>query len=384
MNQDTEKKVSIRKNIRDILIIIVIGIVFLSLIEIFIIQPVRMKQASMYPTIKQNEIWLIDKWSKTTKQNITNGEIVMFEAPSEKYISDENGLIAKYDKKTSEKLIKRVIAISGEHIQIKDNRVYINDKEIKEEYLYEQNSTEDSGLYPYYFLDLIVPENCIFVMGDNREDSVDSRSFGCIPINKVKGKVSNKIYPFDGKYTREDLVKILKHKKDKRNFKMRISMKDGIRGDIIQEYTVWAKDNIVKVQNINSNISWNDYNRIISKNEGTIYESYLKKVGTVSNFWKAPIQDRSDDITETDYSFKYLSEDKDCIIFELNWCNEEETAKYSKIKLWADKNLGEILKLELYSEEDKYPVYIVEYELQTDIITDKDLEVPDDYNRITY
>ena len=382
MDKDTNKKVSVKKSIKDSIIIIIIFIIILFLVESLIIQPVKMKQASMFPTIKQNEIWLIDKWSKTIGQEIKKGDIIMFESPSEKYISDENGIIAKYDEKSSENLIKRVIATEGEHIQIKDNRVYVNDKKIEEEYLYKQYSTEDSGRYPYYFLDLVVPEDCIFVMGDNRRDSVDSRSFGCIPIDKVKGKLGNKIYPINEKYTREDLVEILDEIGHKENFKMQIKIQDTTSGENSGKITIWSKDNITKIKNIENDLIWHNRDSMISLKEQTRYENIIEENLDVLFYWKISIQDNFN-LVETDYIFKYLNEEKynnkNSIVFELNWCNEEDEPYFNKIKMWVDKDVGEILKIELY-EENKSPAYIVEYELQTDIVTDEDIKMPDTSN----
>lgn len=93
-----------------------------------------------------------------------------------------------------ESYIKRVIALPGEHLQIYDGKVYINGTELQENYLqpYVTTSTDDS---PYF--DLVVPENCVFVMGDNRPESTDSRRFGCIPLDKIESKVWIRFWPFD-------------------------------------------------------------------------------------------------------------------------------------------------------------------------------------------
>ncbi len=382
MDKDTNKKVSVKKSIRDSIIIIITFIIILFLVESLIMQPVKMKQESMFPTIKQNEIWLIDKWSKTIGEEIKKGDIIMFESPLEKYISDENGIIAKYDEKSSENLIKRVIATEGEHIQIKDNRVYVNDKKIEEEYLYKQYSTEDSGRYPYYFLDLVVPEDCIFVMGDNRRDSVDSRSFGCIPIDKVKGKLGNKIYPINEEYTREDLVEILDEIGHKENFKMEIKIQDTTSGENSGRITIWSKNNVSKIKNIENDLIWHNRDSMISLKEQTRYKNIIEENLDVLFYWKISIQDNFN-LVETDYIFKYLNEEKynnkNSIVFELNWCNEEDEPYFNKIKMWVDKDVGEILKIELY-EENKSPAYIVEYELQTDIVTNEDVKMPDTSN----
>ena len=89
---------------------------------------------------------------------------------------------------------KRVIALPGEQLEIKDGKVYINGEELKEEYLADTVRTEtmDGAFY-----DLVVPDGTVFVMGDNRSGSSDSRMFGCIPYEKIEGKVVLRFWPLN-------------------------------------------------------------------------------------------------------------------------------------------------------------------------------------------
>ena len=88
--------------------------------------------------------------------------------------------------------IKRVIGVAGDHIKIEDGKVYLNGKELQEPYLREGIKTESD-----MFTDVTVPEGYIFVMGDNRPHSTDSRSFGCIPLEKVESKVWIRFWPLN-------------------------------------------------------------------------------------------------------------------------------------------------------------------------------------------
>lgn len=91
--------------------------------------------------------------------------------------------------------IKRVIALPGEYVEIREGKVYINGEELKEEYLPTNTKTEITSKVG--FDNLIVSENCVFVMGDNRAHSADSRNFGCIPIVKIESKLWIRITPFN-------------------------------------------------------------------------------------------------------------------------------------------------------------------------------------------
>lgn len=87
--------------------------------------------------------------------------------------------------------IKRVIAIAGDKIEISDGVVCINDKYL-EEYYIKGTTSENTLEYP-----LIVPEGKLFVMGDNRENSNDSRMFGFVDFRSIEGKVTYRIWPLD-------------------------------------------------------------------------------------------------------------------------------------------------------------------------------------------
>lgn len=84
-------------------------------------------------------------------------------------------------------MIKRVIGLPGDHIQIKDGSVYVNGEKLEESYISNEILTES-----FILNDFTVPEGYYFMMGDNRERSSDSRTLGCIPKNKLEGRVIRK------------------------------------------------------------------------------------------------------------------------------------------------------------------------------------------------
>lgn len=194
-------------------ICILVAFVLALLIKHFLITPTVVKQISMSPTLENNDRLLLNRLSITTHAEIERGEIITFEAPSRKYYTAETANmenpIAVYDRKidglfskflyyvmeiSKESYIKRVIALPGEHITItEEGEVYINNEKLEEDYLQEGLKTRRTG----YFYDLIVPEGCLFVMGDNRNHSDDSRIFGCVPIDKVEGKVLCRFWPIN-------------------------------------------------------------------------------------------------------------------------------------------------------------------------------------------
>lgn len=199
------------KDILEWIYCIIIALVLALLFRYFIATPTIVKQRSMFPTLKENQRLLLNRTYRITKNYPERGDIITFEAPSVMEIPqsevDQSKPMARYEKEptnifskfvyyvvevTKKSFIKRVIALPGEHVKIENNAIYINGEKLEEDYLREDVKTESEK-----FNDFIVPEGYIFAVGDNREHSTDCRSFGCIPINKLEGKVIFRLWPFD-------------------------------------------------------------------------------------------------------------------------------------------------------------------------------------------
>ncbi len=111
--------------------------------------------------------------------------------------SPQKGDIVVIQKESlNEPIIKRIIATENDLIDIKEGKVYINN-ELKDEHEYIENSFTQS--YSTYKFPMIVPKGCYFVMGDNRENSLDSRSkeIGTVSKNEILGEAKIIIFPFD-------------------------------------------------------------------------------------------------------------------------------------------------------------------------------------------
>lgn len=211
-NQISRNK-KIIKEIGGWIICIVIAVILALLIKYFILTPTVVKQESMYPTLEENQRLILNRLGRTFKQMPKRGDIITFEAPTVTYRTEEDtdisNPVAIYEDeernifenfsynvleigKTS--YIKRVIGLPGDHVQIKNGKVYINEEELEEDYLQPGIITDDAeGI----FYDIIVPENTVFAMGDNRNSSVDCRAFGCIPLERIEGKVLIRFWPLN-------------------------------------------------------------------------------------------------------------------------------------------------------------------------------------------
>ncbi len=201
------------KNILDWIFCIVIAIVLALLFRYFVGTPTIVKQVSMKPTLIEDQRLWLNRWVRTTGKMPEKGDIITFEAPSKKsYTASEIDLsnpIAKYENEPTglwekfsyyvlemnkDSYIKRVIALPGDHVQIKNGRVFINGEKLEEKYLPSGIETDILGIG---FDDFVVPENSVFAMGDNRSHSTDCRAFGCIPLEKIESKVWIRIWPLN-------------------------------------------------------------------------------------------------------------------------------------------------------------------------------------------
>ena len=200
------------KDILEWIACIIIALILAMLFRYFIGTPTIVQHESMYPTLVENERLWLNRWGRTVKALPKRGEIITFEEPLKIMYTageiDQSNPIAKYDEKNGTKwfvndfleigkrsYIKRVIATPGEHVEIKEGKVFINNEVLEEPYL-QQNVVTDVNIGES-FNNFTVPENCIFAMGDNRSHSSDCRAFGCIPLEKIESTVVTRIWPLN-------------------------------------------------------------------------------------------------------------------------------------------------------------------------------------------
>lgn len=163
---DDEKMKGFLKDLA-IIIVIVLGISFF-------VKPIIVNGESMVPTLENKDYLIISKQAYNFGEP-ERGDIVVF--PHEESTGEDR------------LYIKRVIALPGDHLVIKDGELYLNGTKQTESYI-------PSGAITEGDIDYVIPEGEIFVMGDNRENSSDSRYFGTVTIKDVVGKVLVRLLPF--------------------------------------------------------------------------------------------------------------------------------------------------------------------------------------------
>ena len=154
-----------------------LAVVISVVLNLFVVQVTEVRQRSMELTLEQNDRVLVSKldYRFGTPQR---GDIVVFNPPTDSTIP----------------YVKRVIAVGGDAIDLRDGKVYVNGKLIEYAATRGQPTTPQAATIRFPFT---VPEGAIFVLGDNRQSSSDSRTFGSVPVGNIIGKVILRFWPFD-------------------------------------------------------------------------------------------------------------------------------------------------------------------------------------------
>jgi len=157
---------------------VIVALVIALAITTFI-KPTLVKGYSMYPTIEPYNYLIVNKLPYIAGAP-SHGDIVVFKA----HIYSDNG--------EEKDLIKRVIGIEDDVIEVKDGIVYRNGEALEESYIY-------GGKTPGDMAPFTVDKGCIFVMGDNRPNSLDSRdpSIGEVAVSDILGRVDLRLFPFN-------------------------------------------------------------------------------------------------------------------------------------------------------------------------------------------
>ena len=179
---DTQKTSNLKSFIKEIFQTIILGVAIFAILQVSL-QPYKVEGSSMDPTMKSGDFVIVNK--------ITYWKIPFVETIDHKYLfhGPMRGdlVIFDYPYDQSRKFVKRVIAIPGDTLEIKAGTVIVNSKVISEPYVYHPTN---ENVRP-----ITIPRGSYYVLGDNRQNSQDSRSFGLISSENISGKALISYWP---------------------------------------------------------------------------------------------------------------------------------------------------------------------------------------------
>jgi signal peptidase I len=190
-----EQKANVIKEIIEWILYFVSAVLVASFIQSQLFAFTTVHQSSMQDTLSEGHMLIMDKISYSFSEPKAGDIIVFVNGENTKGFTNKYKIFIrdvklrfKKDYRTN-RLIKRVVAVAGDKVDISDGNLYINDVLQNEPYV--------KGITPGLSLSypLTVPEGHVFVMGDNRENSMDSRSFGPISIDSIEGKAVFRVFP---------------------------------------------------------------------------------------------------------------------------------------------------------------------------------------------
>lgn len=164
---------------------IVTALILALIIRAYVVQAFKIPSGSMIPTLLVGDHILVNKFIYGTKIPFTDKRILVFKKPAKGDI-----IVFKFPENPKKDFIKRVIATEGDIIEERNKIVYVNGKQIEEPYARHVDSYLRPGIIDPRdnFGPIKVPKNKVFVMGDNRDQSYDSRYWGFVDLKDIKGK----------------------------------------------------------------------------------------------------------------------------------------------------------------------------------------------------
>ena len=163
---------------------LVLTLIIFFVIQSFIAQPYQVKQKSMEQTLEPDQYVLVDKLTPRFDPYV-RGEIIVFTPPPD------------WSQGDGTPFIKRIIGVGGDTIEIEDGQVYVNDVALAESYLFANADGPEPTTTTIDPPRWVVPLGEVFVMGDHRSHSADSRAFGAIPVDTIVGRAWLRYWPFD-------------------------------------------------------------------------------------------------------------------------------------------------------------------------------------------
>lgn len=173
---------------------IITALLIALVIRAYVVQAFKIPSGSMIPTLLVGDHLLVNKFIYGIKLPFTDKRLLVIKKPQRGDI-----IVFKYPEDPSRDFIKRVIAVEGDVVEEKNKVVYVNGQPLSEPYIQHTDRNRNPFEPRDNFGPYIVPKNKLFVMGDNRDQSYDSRYWGYVDMKDIRGKALIIYWSWDSK-----------------------------------------------------------------------------------------------------------------------------------------------------------------------------------------
>jgi len=184
-----------KSRLREYVEAFVIAIVLALFVRTFVVQAFKIPSGSMIPTLLIGDHILVNKFIYGVKVPFTDTTLIPVSHPHR-----DDVIVFKYPQDETKDFIKRVIGLPGDRVEVRHRQVYVNDQSLTEPYaVHQEGVTPEMEMRPRdEFGPVTVPTDSYFVMGDNRDHSLDSRFWGFVKEDKIKGRAFLIYWSWDG------------------------------------------------------------------------------------------------------------------------------------------------------------------------------------------
>jgi signal peptidase I len=192
-----------KSNIRETIEAVVVAFLIALVIRTFVIQAFKIPSGSMIPTLLVGDHILVNKFLLGTPVDIPFTNITLFKMPGLRKPRRGDIIVFKYPEDPKRDFIKRVVGVGGDVVMSKDKAVYVNGRKLVEPYAQHVDEDIKPGQFDRRdnFGPVVVPQGSVFVMGDNRDQSYDSRFWGFVDGSEIKGNAVIIYWSWDGEKT---------------------------------------------------------------------------------------------------------------------------------------------------------------------------------------
>ncbi|MBW1709260.1 MAG: signal peptidase I [Deltaproteobacteria bacterium] len=193
---DKAKDVRTKSLIREYIEVIIAAILLALFIRTFTVQAFKIPSGSMEPTLQVGDHIMVNKFIYGVRLPIINKMLIPVTTPQR-----GNIIVFIFPLDPSKDYIKRVVAVAGDTVEVRKKKLYINGNPVKDEHAYYDNLSASSTMVSPRdnFGPITVPEKNVFVMGDNRDHSYDSRFWGPVDLKAIRGKAFIIYWSWDSK-----------------------------------------------------------------------------------------------------------------------------------------------------------------------------------------